>query len=784
MRPLPGGDALSSSVKPRSRKSSVDHAVASSHVPTAFFMRSEEEMEQSLASSSNTQPPARLQDSTFGVQSLADTLEAAFGSERTPTARRTGSFHSTQSSEKKTSRAESHSSASSSVKLPGSFKTVPQRRPRRKLSSHASSTPLTPLQTDAPSPGPMSGMPSTPSAISLQSLKLSDEDSIMDESGSQAVTSSGEEDGAEATTQQASMASFPQLVMPSIQMPSRRPFTTKGKAMGKLKIMVAGESGIGKTSLVRSIVQVCEDIVHVDPLSPPKSTTHAPRSASKSRRRSSDRPRPAAITEIHASTKPYPPWWSDMEESRQLRRRKSSLDAVLERNICFVDTPGFARGEAEKDDMDRVVEYVESLLYQMSSVTTMEDSDVLGVISGSGGVAIDLVLYLLPPNKDISADIVFMQRLSALTNVVPVIAKSDTLSAQEAIALKTNILARLQTAPAKPFMFGKALEDALLAVQSLSIIHPEVQTSQPGQYPFTSPTYPYAISSTPGPDHETMDASLLMSPEYVQPLLPSELATLVEQVFEPDSIAWLRHSAAKKFLAWRKRTTLPGDSFILKSLQQPRSPTTASVGLNRAAMNSSANSSIFSAASPSGVLVPQSASPFYPSNLQSPFRTSSPSLDLENPTSFSLTRINQPDPDIRIAKWATDLQRSLRNERTRFEELQRADRAKWLLEQVAEEVSRGGIVASPNSPRADWAVVRRADGKGEERYGKHEGLDSRDPLGICRITDEVRKRGFVVVKVLGGVSMLGAVVVAVVRACGGEVGVQRAWWCWVPGSEW
>jgi hypothetical protein len=88
-----------------------------------------------------------------------------------------------------------------------------------------------------------------------------------------------------------------------------------------------------------------------------------------------------------------------MEESQQFRRRKSSLDAVLERNICFVDTPGFVRGSAEKDDMDRVVEYVESLLYQMSSVTTMEDSDVLGVIGGNGGVAIDLVLYLLPPSK-------------------------------------------------------------------------------------------------------------------------------------------------------------------------------------------------------------------------------------------------------------------------------------------------------------------------------------------------------------------------------------------------
>jgi hypothetical protein len=224
-------------------------------------------MEQSLTSSSNTQPPARQQDSTFGVQSLADTLEAAFGSESTPTARRTGSFRSTQSSQKETSRAESHSSAGSAVKLPGSFKTIPQRKPRRKLSSHASSTPLTPLHTDALSPGPMSGMPSTPSAISLQSLKLSDEDSVMDESGSQAVTSSGEEDGAEAATQQASMASFPQLVMPSIQMPSRRPFTTKGKAMGKLKIMVAGESGAysrscGKRHFFRGYVSLTTTLRH------------------------------------------------------------------------------------------------------------------------------------------------------------------------------------------------------------------------------------------------------------------------------------------------------------------------------------------------------------------------------------------------------------------------------------------------------------------------------------------------------------------------------------------
>ncbi len=47
------------------------------------------------------------------------------------------------------------------------------------------------------------------------------------------------------------------------------------------------------------------------------------------------------ITEVYASTKAYPAWWSDLEESRILRRRKSMGDSVLERNLCFVDTPGY-----------------------------------------------------------------------------------------------------------------------------------------------------------------------------------------------------------------------------------------------------------------------------------------------------------------------------------------------------------------------------------------------------------------------------------------------------------
>jgi hypothetical protein len=168
---------------------------------------------------------------------------------------------------------------------------------------------------------------------------------------------------------------------------------------------------------------------------------------------------------------------------------------------------------------------------------------------------------------------------------------------------------------------------------------------------------------------------------------------------------------------------------------------------------------------------------------------------LEPSGNFSLARYNnttqgeQRLSEIRIAKWATDLQRSRLNERGRFEELQTNERAKWLLERVGEEVSKGTIVASPDgSPRAEWAVVRQGgEKKGSktgQRYSKTMGLDSRDPLGLCDLGDDLRRKGFVLVKVLGGISVLGVVVVAVVRACGIETGMpQSGWWGWIAGAE-
>ncbi|KAF2867894.1 Septin-domain-containing protein [Massariosphaeria phaeospora] len=813
MRPSTGGDAL----PPRSRKSSLgDHAApytGPSSVPTAFFLRSEEDIEQNLAITQRTESGARRRGSTFGVQSLADTLEGSFGpalgQDKSRVDKKAENIAGVPT-EKDSARTTPQDSSRSSSINPGSSRSSPARNGKRKATNHTPSAPLTSFNIEARSPATVSAVTSTPKSVSLQSLKLSDDETSPDEAASQVVTSSGDEE--DEDPQQDGSLSFPQLVMPSLQMPTRRPFTDRGKAMGKLKVLVTGESGIGKSCLIRSIVQLCEHIVHVDPLSPSQSFTQSPPVKPKSRKRKGENASTTRIIEINASTKSYPHWWTDIAESHVSRRRKSTSDAVLERNICFVDTPGFKKDVTGLDDINLVVDYVESLLFQTSSITALEDNDVLGVVSGTGGVSVDLVVYLLSPSHDISKDIDFMERLSALTNVIPVIAKSDTISVAELATVKTSILARLQTTSIRPFFFGKALDDALIAAQGLCVASDSstgpVATAGPTEYPFKVPTHPYALSSVNAPDSDTMDASLLMSPDYVQPLLPSELAILVNQIFDPDSIAWLRHSAAKKFLSWRHRTRLPGDSYILQGLQEQvkrGSVSSTSVGLSGTALNASGTSSIFSATSPSGVLVPRTTSPFFlptsnfNSNLQSPNPASSPSFSYtytdpqDQPTEYTLARYNSyvqgehRPAELRLAKWATDLQRSLRNERERYEELQRADRAKWLLERVGEEVRCGSIMASPTgSHRADWAVARRGTGKERgiagQSHSKGGILDSRDPLGLCDFGDDFTKKGFVLIKVMGGMSVLGALVVAVVKACGVETGLPEGGvWSWVTG---
>ncbi len=109
--------------------------------------------------------------------------------------------------------------------------------------------------------------------------------------------------------------------------------------------------------------------------------------------------------EIFASTKAYPSWWSDVEEHGFLQQRKRGADEkVLERNICFVDTPGFEPGPSAVESMERVLRYVESQVERNTKFDGMTDTDLQNLLGGSGGSQVDLVLYLFEPGTSSSCN--------------------------------------------------------------------------------------------------------------------------------------------------------------------------------------------------------------------------------------------------------------------------------------------------------------------------------------------------------------------------------------------
>lgn len=311
--------------------------------------------------------------------------------------------------------------------------------------------------------------------------------------------------------------------------------------------------------------------------------------------------------------------------------------------------------------------------------------------------------------------------------MIVLLAQADLLAPDEIASIKQQIERQLQEANIKPFCFAPGREQ-----------------------------YPYAISSALGSDHDNMDASLLMSPDYVQPLVPTELSALVEQVFSPEGTSWLRHSAARKYLQWRK-----SDAPATSHPQELYGPLLSS---------SLGNSFSQSARTPlaSQILTPP----------------------LGATGSFALARVadhtqrEERLAQIRLANWAGELQKSLANERARYEALARGERAVWLTERLNECVRDGTLV-----PVSSGQQDRRRGG--EKRAARRRKLTAadvaglaaqggthQDPLGLLEVVADLRKKGLVVLEVLGGMGVLGGAAVWLCRHYG-----QGSAYQWMVG-EW
>ena len=325
------------------------------------------------------------------------------------------------------------------------------------------------------------------------------------------------------------------------------------------------------------------------------------------------------------------------------------------------------------------------------------------------------------------ADLDFIRRLSAITNVIPLIAKADLMSSEAAQALKQSIKDELNAADIRPLLFL-----------------PDDSTSAP----------PYTVSSISADDDENMEASLLMSPDYVQPLLASELSILVHRVFRGEEVRWLRHLAARKAVDFRRRAA---------SLTSP-------VQSSPSRIKSPAFASQFSTDPGSFISSPSSSREMIslPNTGNSYFHA----------MTADHTQREERYAQIKLAKWAGDLQRCLQNERARYEALSRGERAVWLTERLGECVKDGSLVAIDGALAVKPPLDNTTARVGLTQPTISNGIwNPRDPLGLIRWNDILTRRGWIAFQLVGSFGVLGAVALWMARSWGAGAEAYSTWSC-------
>lgn len=295
-------------------------------------------------------------------------------------------------------------------------------------------------------------------------------------------------------------------------------------------------------------------------------------------------------------------------------------------------------------------------------------------------------------------DIECMRKLSEWTNVIPVISKSDLLTPERLSALKSSFHSKVHDAAFNPFLFGDVTAGDSDEVNGRS---------------------PFAASSAKSSDNDVMDASTLMSPDYVQPLVASELALLTQKLFDRENMAWIRHLTAKK-LAQRQDTLQSGPlSFV---------------------------------PGPGGRAIPN----------------------------YTMSRISdytcheEKMAQVQLARWASDLQQSIQNERERYARIARGERAVWLTERLGECVVDGSLVPIAQTPgfcglrapteKTGALLVRAQAGQNVEYHLTR--ISPQDPLGLVRWSESFKQRGWALVQIVGSFGVVGGLALWLAKSWG------------------
>jgi len=148
---------------------------------------------------------------------------------------------------------------------------------------------------------------------------------------------------------------------------------------------------------------------------------------------------------------------------------------------------------------------------------------------------------------------------------------------------------------------------------------------------------------------------------------------------------------------------------------------------------------------------------------------------------------------VRLANWAADLQRSLQNERARFDSLARSERAVWLTERLGECVQDGSIVPLSQARQSSFTddsgpLVRQGTysrkKKNTEISGFKAGVNPHDPLGLLQLNEDMKRRAWFALQLVGGVGFFGGLAFFFTRSFQGEVDSGKVLLEWQGHLHW
>lgn len=316
-----------------------------------------------------------------------------------------------------------------------------------------------------------------------------------------------------------------------------------------------------------------------------------------------------------------------------------------------------------------------------------------------------------------------LRRLSNLTNVIPIVGRADTCADDNLKDVKTAIRTDLEAAGVRTFTLqAKDDRDTPCLLNDTSS--------------------PFAVSSALGEDTDTMDASLMMSSEYMQPLVSSDLSCLVDRLFDPDNAQWLRHCAVKKFLQWRRDHIGASLDLHKRELRE--------LALERlGCLHPDAPSSISSVlSSPSGVAIPHLRTSNGRESSPAPFRlVSAATIGTASQYDFSrhvdIQRLDRASTQ--LPQWAYELKIALETEHRERKQLTTS-------------------VKDHDDPNSALITHSHKSARGHDKLGEYAGgLNPKDPLGLLALGQRVNLNGWTMLQVAGGCGAIATALVWTIR---------------------